>query len=183
MTKLLVKVLTPPLLVPPLSVITTVTVLVPKECAAGWNVSVPLVAMNGNTVKAVLVALLVAVVVAKVQLWLLSLEGPALRLVRKPTLVTARVSSLTSSALVDKVKLGGWLTGVMVSLVVLVVDRLPSVATNVMVTLPLALVTGAKVRVKVALVALATLVPVTLTPARLVLEEVGTSTKLLETMS
>src|SRR5580700_8892989 len=97
----------PPLLVPPLSVMTTVTTLVPKEWAAGWKLKVPLVVMAGNTVKTALVALLVAVVVVNVQVWLLSLDGPALRLVRNPILVTASVSSLINTALVDNVKLGG----------------------------------------------------------------------------
>src|ERR1700734_1134981 len=105
--------LTPPLLVPPLSVMVTVTQLVPYEWAAGWNVKVPLVAMDGSAVKTALVALLVAVTVLKVQLWVISSGGPALRLVRNPRLVTARVSSPTRNRLVDNVKAGGWLTGAM----------------------------------------------------------------------
>jgi len=61
----------PPLLVLPVLVMTKVTIFVPNEWAAGLKVSVPLVATAGNTVKATLVMLLVAVVVKKPQLSLL----------------------------------------------------------------------------------------------------------------
>jgi len=67
----------------------------------------------------------------------------------------------------------------MVSTKVLVVDSGPSVAINVLVTLPLAFVPKVKVMAKVWLLAPGVLVAVTLTLARLVLEAVAVKLKLV----
>jgi len=92
----------PPLLVLPVFVMTKVTIFVPNECAAGLKVSVPFVATDGNTVKATLVMLLVAVVVTKPHFSLIWLGGPASIELRKlvAVRVTLVVSSLTNIRLV-----------------------------------------------------------------------------------
>src|ERR1700683_5266157 len=89
-------------------------------------------------------------------------------------------SSPTSNRLVETVKIGGWLTGVTSTVKLLVAERLPSEATNWMTPVPLALVTGVRVTVKTMLDTLATLVPVTTAPARLVFNEVGTRVRLVD---
>lgn len=75
--------LIPPLFVPPLSVMTTVTVLVPKELVAVLNVMPPLVPTVGNWAKVAFVTAFVGQKTVNVQVWLLSFVGPATRLVKK----------------------------------------------------------------------------------------------------
>ena len=58
--------MTPPFVVEPLVVITTVTGLVPYEWATGWKRSVPFVLMTGNVLNNALVPTLVCVSVLNV---------------------------------------------------------------------------------------------------------------------
>src|SRR4029078_8497403 len=92
-------------------------------------------------------------------------------------MVTRLASSLTTTELVLRRKLGGSFTGVTVKTKELVLERAPSFPTTSMVAAPLALVLSTKLRVQAALV------PVTVTVTRLVLREVADTTRLLEAVS
>src|SRR3954452_3995846 len=102
--------------------------------------------MLGATAKVRPPVLPVGVRLKLTRVWLLSLAGPALRLVAKPGTVCAPASSVTGGALAGRVKLGGTLTAV----TVMVKDCAVLVLTFGGVPLPLSVSVTLKVAVPLA---------------------------------
>ena len=86
----------------------------------------------------------------KLSVWLDSLVGPVLRLVKTLLIVTVPAFSAESTRLVGQVALGAWFTGLTVSVNLLVMDLVPSLPTRAMMTEPLTLVRGVTVTVNAA---------------------------------
>ena len=103
--------------------------------------------------------------------------------VRKLALVIAPASSASNKRFVLTVKAGTSFTAVTVSKKLFVVLNAPSLATSVMLKLPLAFVLGLNVSVSAAFVPLRIFVEVTATVAMFVSDEVAVTTRLLLAVS
>ena len=118
-----------------------------------------------------------------VHVWADSFVGPLLMPVRKLALVIVPASSASNTRFVLTVKAGTSFTAVTVSRKLFVVLNAPSLATSVMLKLPLAFVFGLNVRVSAAFVPLRMFVEVIATVAMFVSDEVAVTTRLLLAVS